>query len=123
MIEIKMMTIACDGDSGGLHGDLDGHSRGGLYSLSVLDSIGGLDSLCGLHGDGWEAAARHCWSIGGSLAGKLTASLSNYPKYFQIPHLSQIFSHSLFSAEHNLHTCGFILWLNNDDISRRHKQK
>ena len=24
MIEIKMMTIACDDNSGGLHGDLDG---------------------------------------------------------------------------------------------------
>ena len=40
MIEIKIMTIACDDNSGGLHGDLDGHS------------LGGLDSLGGLHGDG-----------------------------------------------------------------------
>ena len=54
MIEMKMMTIPCDDDSGD-HETLDGHSLDGLHGdLETLDghSLGGLDSLGGLHGDG-----------------------------------------------------------------------
>ena len=73
-----MMTIACDDDYGdhetldghsfdGLDGDLrllmgnghkhdglhlDGHSLGGLHGDLDGHSLGGLDSLGGLHGDG-----------------------------------------------------------------------